>query len=246
MERGINRTATAITAISECNRQYIVAKGANPEKVFTVFNWFDADLIRPGDRMNSFRAAHGLGDDFIALFAGTMGWSQGVGVAVEAAKLLAGEPGLSFLFVGDGVERAGLERQAAGLSNVRFLPMQPRDVYPQVLTAADVVLVTLRPGVVTPTPSRNSTIYDTGRPVVANVPLGGDVQRVIAEAGAGVVTPAGDAKALADAVLALKRDPQRTTRWGIRGRQYAERHLSRTVCVRRNEEIFQHVVNAGT
>ena len=139
----------------------------------TVFNWADTDEIRPGERINSFRREAGLSDEFVVLFAGTMGLSQGLSVVVETARLLANEPGLVFLLVGDGIEREPLERQAAGLPNVRFLPMQQKERYPEVLAAADGCLVTLRPEVSTPTvPSKIATIMSAGRPILASIPAG--------------------------------------------------------------------------
>jgi glycosyltransferase involved in cell wall biosynthesis len=240
LERGVYRTATAVTVMSDGNRDYVIGKGGNPETVFTVPNWVDTDLIRPGERMNEFRAANDLGSAFVVLFAGTMGWSQGLGTVVEAARQLAAEPDLLFLMVGDGVELEGLKRQAAGLPNVRFLPMQPKEVYPQVLAAADACLVTLRPEVATPVvPSKISTIMAAGRPILASLPLRGDAPRLITDAQGGLVAPAGDAVALASAVLRLMQRKELAKQMGRNGRSYCEKHLCRTVSVKRYVEIFQ-------
>ena len=59
----------------------------------------DTDLIRPAERMNEFRREHGIGQKYVILFAGTMGWSQGLEVVIDAARLLAAEPDLLFLLV---------------------------------------------------------------------------------------------------------------------------------------------------
>jgi ribosomal protein S18 acetylase RimI-like enzyme len=213
--------------------------------VFVVPDWADTDLIRPGERMNEFRAANGLENQFVVLFAGIMGWSQGLSTVVEAARILVDEPGLVFLLVGDGVERDGLERQAAGLANVRFLPMQSKDVYPQVLEACDVGLVTLRPEVATPVvPSKICTIMAAERPVIASLPLSGDAPRLIIDAQCGLVVPAGDAQALASAVLELKRNQPAAQEMGRHGRLYAEKHLSRSVCIQQMQEVLRFAVNA--
>lgn len=242
LERRLYRKADAITVMSDGNGDYVVSKGANRDKVSTVPNWVDTDLIQPEEMMNSFRAEHQLGDQFVVLFAGTMGWSQGLGVVVDAARLLAAEPNLLFLFVGEGMELAEMQRRSADLSNVRFLPIQPKAVYPKVLAAANAALVTLRPEVATPTvPSKISTIMAAGRPILASIPLDGDAPRLIEKAEAGIIVPAGDARALADAVLALKNDPRRARRMGERGRAYAEQRLAREVCVTYNEAVFRQL-----
>jgi glycosyltransferase involved in cell wall biosynthesis len=241
MERFVYRTADAITVMSDGNREYLIGKGTRPDKVHTVFNWVDTASIRPGDRMNPFRASHGMHDEFVVLFAGTMGLAQGLSTVVDAARLLVNEPDLLFLLVGDGVDRGPLERRAAGAANVRFLPMQPKETYPQVLASADACLATLKPEVATPTvPSKIATIMAAGRPLLASLPPG-DAPRLIRDARAGIVVPAGDAEALANAVLTLKRDREAAKTMGIRGRSYAEKHLSRLACIRRLVEILTRV-----
>jgi glycosyltransferase involved in cell wall biosynthesis len=241
MERYIYRTAAAITVMSEGNRRHILARGGDARKVHVVANWVDTHLIRPGERLNDFRRAHGLGDEFIVLFAGTMGFFQGLDTVIDAARLLADRPGILFLMVGSGAERERLQQRAAGLANVRFLPMQPKEVYPQVLAASDTCLVTLHPQTTTPViPSKIGTIMAAGRPVLGSLPPG-DAPRLVADARCGIVVPAGNSQALASAILTLRCDPEATRRMGKNGRKYAEDHLSRCVCIDQIEHIFQQV-----
>ena len=172
-----------------------------------------------------------------------MGWSQGLETVVECARELARQPEILFLLVGDGVERPRLERQAAGLSNVRFVPMQPKEMYPHVLGAADACLVTLRAEVSTPTvPSKMATIMAAGRPVLASLPTA-DASKLVNEARAGLVVPPGDARALAGAVLQLLQDPDGAQKMGRSGRVYAEEHLSREACVGQLEDLFRLVTH---
>lgn len=239
MEQFAYRKAGAVTVHSTGNRKHIISKGGNPARVHVVPNWVDTAFIRPGERLNAFRQAAGLNGEFVVLFAGTMGWSQGLGVAVEAARQLAREPGLVFLLVGDGADRANSEAMASGLPNVRFLPMQPKERYPSVLAAADACLVTLRPEVATPVvPSKLLTIMAAGRPVLASMPLAGDAPRIIEESGAGIACEAGDARSLADAVLYLKKNHDAAAGMAMNGRRFAEEHFSREACVREFERVF--------
>jgi glycosyltransferase involved in cell wall biosynthesis/ribosomal protein S18 acetylase RimI-like enzyme len=240
IERGIYKKSNLITVMSEGNRNFVIERGGSPDRTIVAPNWVDVDLIQPGERMNDFRRIHGLGNKFVALFAGTMGWSQGIGTVVEAARCLVHQTDVVFLIVGDGVEKKRLMKQAEGLPNVRFLPMQTKAVYPQVLAASNVSLVTLRPEVATPTfPSKICTIMAAGRPIVASIPPIEDAPRLITETDCGLVVPAADPKALADAVLTLKNDEERVRQMGLNGRMYVEKYLARSICVRQNEELFQ-------
>jgi len=239
MERLVYRTANAIIVMSDGNLDHVVARGARHDKVRAVPNWVDTDLIGPEERMNEFRREHRIGQEFVVLFAGTMGWAQGLEVVIEAARLLVAEPDLLFLLVGSGVERGKLERQAAGLPNVRFLPMQSKDNYPRVLAASNACLTTLRPEVATPAvPSKIATIMAAGRPLLACLPPG-DAPRLIEESESGLVVAAGAADALASAILHLKRQPLLAERLGLNGREYAVRSLSRAGCVGDIEEMMR-------
>lgn len=243
LERAAYRVAGAITVHSDGNKKYILAKGSAPSRVHSIPNWVDTDAIRPGERNNAFRRELGLPQsDFVVSFAGTMGWSQGLETVVDAARLLAGERNLAFLLVGDGTEREKLGKMSADLPQVRFVPMQAKDKYAQVLAASDACLVTLRREVLTPVvPSKLLTIMAAARPVLASMPLGGDAPKIVTEARAGIVCAAGDAPALADAVRLLKRDPKRAATFGQSGREYAIRLFSRPACVRRFEQVMRGI-----
>ena len=120
LERSVYRSATAITVMSDGNGDYVVAKGADRSSVHTVPNWVDTDAIRPGQRLNDFRRQHGIGGQFLVVFAGAMGWSQGMEVVIDAARQLADQQDLLFLLVGHGVERPAW--QAARRGSERPLP----------------------------------------------------------------------------------------------------------------------------
>ena len=147
--------------------------------------------------------------------------------------------------MGSGVKREELEHQAVGLPNLRFLPMQSKDVYPHVLAASDACLVTLPPEVATPAvPSKIATIMAAGRPILACLPPG-DASRLIEESEGGLVVAAGAADALASAILDLKRQPLLAARLGLNGREFAVRNLSRASCVGDIEETMRALVKTN-
>ena len=130
---------------------------------------------------------------------------------------------IAFLIVGDGVEKAKLEKMARDnhLDNVLFLPMQPKDKYPEVLAASDVCLATLRQEVRTPVvPSKILSIMAAGRPVLASLPLDGDAPRLIAEAQCGISIAPGDPQAMAQAILQFYRDREQGEAMGVNGQGF--------------------------
>lgn len=241
MERQVHRTVTAVTVHSPGNRRHVIERGGREERVHVVYNWVDADRIRPRERNNGFARQHGLDGRFVVSYAGTMGWAQDMGSVVDAASRLRDEKEILFLLVGDGVQK---ERELArsrdlGLENIVWLPMQPWAVYPDVLAASDASLINLHPELHTPVvPSKLLSIMASARPVIASLPQESDARRILAEAGAGLCVPAGDAEALAAAIRQLHARPSLAQEMGQRGRAYVETHFSRQACIDQLETVL--------
>ncbi len=241
MERQVHRTVTAVTVHSPGNRRHVIERGGREERVHVVYNWVDADRIRPRERNNGFARQHGLDGRFVVSYAGTMGWAQDMGSVVDAASRLRDEKEILFLLVGDGVQK---ERELArsrdlGLENIVWLPMQPWAVYPDVLAASDASLINLHPELHTPVvPSKLLSIMAAARPVIASLPLESDARRILAEAESGLCVPAGDAEALAAAIRQLHARPSLAQEMGQRGRAYVETHFSRQACIDQLETVL--------
>lgn len=247
LETFLYRQASHVTVHSAGNAAHVRARDVPDQRVSVVANWVDTRHIRPGERLNAFRAHHGLGDRFVASFAGVLGYSQDLDVVLEAAERVRDEARILFLVVGDGVEKPRLEQKARqlGLSNVRFLPMLPRHEYPALLAASDVGLATLRREVRTPVvPSKIPSIMAAGRPVAAALDLAGDAPRLIAAAGAGYAVPPGDAAALAGVVRRLSAEPALAAALGANGRRYVEKTLSLEAAAAQYESLFGTLIES--
>ncbi len=245
MERRMYQYANLITVHSSGNRDHVIKKGVGREKIEVIPNWVDTDFIRPGERMNGFRERYGLGEKFVVSFAGVLGYSQDGDVILGAAKLLQYKRDILFIIVGDGVEKERLIVKANlyGLSNVLFVPMQPREVYPSVLQASDISLATLYTKVKTPVvPSKILSIMASGRPVIACMNLDGDAPKLIEEAGCGFCLPPEDPEELAHHILRLYRDEPLREEMGRRGRIYAEERLSLRVAIDQYLELMKKVI----
>lgn len=190
----------------------------------------------------------GLKAGFPVVFAGNIGAAQGVEVILEAASLLRDTPDIHFVVVGDGVRRDWLRQEvsARGLTNVSLPGGYPVAAMPGLLQQAAVLLVTLldHPAFRATVPSKVQTYMAIGRPIVAG--LNGEGARLVKEADAGLATPAGDAAALAEAILQLYRmAPAERERLGVNGRRYFETHFDRSRLVDRLLGHFRSVSDPG-
>src|SRR5262249_16268620 len=193
-------------------------------------NWANVEAIRPVERENSFREAHGLNGHFVVMFAGNLGFIAMLDQVLEAARLLEDEPHIQFLIVGEGNAKPGLVSRAdeLRLKNVRFLPTQPKDVLPEMLGAADLSLVTLNRHLgQLNVPSKIYSIMASARPVLASVPEDSEVARLVEVADCGLGVPPEDPHSLAQAIRSLSRQPEKLQLYGANGRRYVEEHLDR-------------------
>lgn len=226
VNRFLVRHARRIVALGDTMAARLVdGKGADRGKIAVIHNWADTTAIVPSDKDNSFSRAHGLHEKFVVLHAGNIGLSQNLGVVIDAAARLVDHPEIQFVFIGDGNRRAALEDTVAsrGLSNVRFIPYQPREMLRWTYATSDVCLVSLLPGLAGYiVPSKVYPVLAAGRPYIAAVESDTEVASLTRRQECGVIVTPGDPVAMADAVLALAADPSGRQRMGARARAAAE------------------------
>lgn len=225
------RHATRVSTITEAMRARIIAKGVPAERVWLCPNWADIAGIRPGPRDNAFRRSLGMGaGELLVLYAGNMGEKQGLETVLEAAAACRSDGRIQFVMVGDGAAKPRLERQAEalGLTNLRFLPLQPLEKLNDMLAAGDIHLVVQkREAADLVMPSKLTNILAAGRACVATAEAGTALHEVVAGHDTGLVVPPGHAEALAQAIRVLADDVARRERCGLHARAYAEQYLDK-------------------
>jgi glycosyltransferase involved in cell wall biosynthesis len=170
----------------------------------------------------------GLGEGFSVMFAGNIGAAQAVGVIVEAASLLREYADINFVVLGDGSSREWMLTEVVkrGLTNLHLPGRFPVETMPGFMQKASVLLVTLadQPIFAATVPSKVQAYMAAGRPIIAS--LNGEGARLIVEAGAGLASPAEDAKALVDAILRIYGlSPDERKVLGDNGRRYYQEHF---------------------
>jgi colanic acid biosynthesis glycosyl transferase WcaI len=243
IERYAYRQADALTVICEGFRDHCVARGAAPQRVEVIPNWLDLDEVRPLSRPSRLRAENAIADDeFIVLFAGTIGLVSGAEVLVDAAYRLREERRIRFVFVGDGPLVPELRERVTqlDLDNVVFMPFQPREQLMEVQGLADVSVVTLKPKHGrTSVPSKVLGYMAAARPVLASVDADSETARLVESAGCGRVVPAQDPDALAEAIEQMAQNRVAASIMGRHGREHLERHYSKPEALNRYVRIFR-------
>jgi colanic acid biosynthesis glycosyl transferase WcaI len=226
LERVSYQRSDAVVVLSEDLRTNVLAKitPKHQHKVHVIPNFVDSDRITPRDRMTSYRDELRIGTEPVVMYAGNVGYSQSLTMMLHAAREL---PEVTFVINGDGAARTDLEREAVGLSNIRFSGYQPAERVPEVLATADVHVVPLRTGLgAVSVPSKTYSILAAGRPVVAAIDAGTEVTRILEQSGAGVSVAPDDPVAFTEALRAMVNSGSAATEAGARGRLWVESHVS--------------------
>jgi glycosyltransferase involved in cell wall biosynthesis len=214
-ERAGARWADAIVCVSESERQLGETAGIDA-RWYVIPNGIDLarfHQVSDGERKRM-RERLRVDAGPLAMCIGRLTQQKGQDVLIEAWPLVRARiPDATLVFVGDGPQRADLERRAG--PGAMFVGRR-RDV-PELLAAADVVVQ----------PSRWEGMAFTmleamarGRSVVATDAPGA---REALGADAGAIVPVGAVQPLADAVSERLLDPDLTAREGRNGRRRAER-----------------------
>lgn len=227
IEAWVARQARSIGIVAEGFRHRLEEMGVAPDRLHRIRNWTHIQAVTATS--SETRAALNLPTDArICLHAGNMGLKQGLENVIACARLAQGSsPELLFVLMGDGNQRAMLVELAAGLPNVRFLDPQDDAMFPNVLASADVLLVNQRPSVTDMSlPSKLTSYFAAGRPVVAAVAPESEAAREIAVSGGGIVTAPGQPRELLTAILSITDDPVRANALGHQGQVYAREALA--------------------
>lgn len=246
MVRFIYRHCDLVLVQSRAFTPHVQAQGVPAEKIRYYPNTAE-ELYRPIAVEERAPERETLPRGFRVVFAGNIGAAQDFETVIAAAEKLKAERDIQWVIIGEGRRYAWVAQEIArrGLrGTVRLLGRYPVESMPRFFALADALLVTLRnePIFSLTIPTKIQSYLACGRPIVAA--LDGEGARVINESGAGIAVSAGNAAALAGAVLRLHSlpAPERDS-MGRRGRAYFEREFERSMLVSRLEQWFHEVAS---
>jgi glycosyltransferase involved in cell wall biosynthesis len=236
----IARFSDALIAVSErTRREMIETEGIRPDDVIFIPNGIPD--LPPGDGARA-RAGLELGaDDLVVGTVALLRPEKALEVLVRATALLAPAwPNLRLVIVGDGAERARLERLVAelGVSEIVRMPGYRADV-PDLLAAMDLAVCCsdYEGG-----PLSVLEYMDAGLPVVAT--RVGGLPGLIEDGESGVLVEPRDPQGLADAISSLLADPDRRRELGDRAREERRKRFGIDGWVARIEQLYATLLPA--
>jgi glycosyltransferase involved in cell wall biosynthesis len=240
------RNCDRIVVVTPAFRDYLVKHWrVAEEKIQVVENGVDASLFakREGDR--ALKRALGLEEKFVVSYIGTIGNAHGLDTLVDAATLLRDSAtNIRFLLVGEGAEKeriASLVR-TRGLTNVKVMDEQPREMIPSYVSISDVCLVLLKKSELFKTvlPTKMLEFMSCARPVILGVD--GHARSVLERAQAGIFIQPENPVELAQAAMRLAGDAELRGWLGRNGRQHVLQYFSRRQTAKVYLDVLRDVV----
>ncbi|MFQ5458383.1 MAG: glycosyltransferase family 4 protein, partial [Myxococcota bacterium] len=238
------RARTIVTATGSLART-LGEQGIPEGKVFTIPNGANTERFAPAPRDPEIRARYSIPEDaFLLCYVGLLGRLHGAGVIVEAAERLRDTPGVHFLIIGEGADRASMEARAkrVGLANVTFGRSIPAADVPRVLNACDAGVATLKAVPL----SRGALPVKVFEMMACALPVAfagwGECADILKAERAGIVVPCEDAGALADAVRALASDAPAAVEMGKKGRAFVEARYDRRKLADAYADILEKII----
>jgi colanic acid biosynthesis glycosyl transferase WcaI len=186
--------------------------------------WADTAAVFPVPKAQNVFASQNTSTGHVsALCSGNMGESHDIDTILRAAALMESEDQVEFLLVGGALEFLGSPAELRSLRNLRILPWQPEQNVPSMWAAAEIALITLRPGFERCSfPSRTAFALSAGCAIIGITHPNGDLARLIDQTGCGIVVEPGNAGKLADCLRLLSNNPKLLRRYRNAARAAAE------------------------
>lgn len=215
-------------------------------KIEVIPNWVNDREILPIARAdNEFRTSIARNGEFVVGYSGNLGRAHEFETMLNAARLLAHDEDVLFVFIGGGHYLKALKNRVEtdGLENrFRFLPTQPLKELKFSLSAPDVHWISLRPELdELILPSKIYGILAAGRPTIAIMARNCEISCLLERHCCGIVIDPGDSVSLAREILRLKNDPDMCTAMGQRARELLEREFTRQKAIDRWAELLRGV-----
>jgi glycosyltransferase involved in cell wall biosynthesis len=252
-EARVLRSASGVSVIHDRFQSVLNSVGVDNDAMTVIRNWTHLDGSDNPSAVDSadVRRQYGWGaDELIVVHAGNMGAKQGLENVIATARLAAAElpaKTVRFVLLGDGNQRPRLYEEGAGVGSLEFVKPLPDKEFRAMLHAADVLLLNEKPGVGDmAVPSKLTTYFMTGKPVVAATEQSSAAAAEVRAAGAGVVVAPGDPRALLDVVLRIGRDSSGAARFGEAGKRFSRSILDSGSAIGRYDEWARGLAAASS
>jgi L-malate glycosyltransferase len=241
LRRAQNSSSAVLTNARMIREGLVGEEGLAADKVRVIYNGVDLDRFRSSPTLRA-RLFPGMERAKLIVLVGNMHTDvKGHPTLIAAAPdVISGFPQARFVLVGDGEKRKDFEAaaQATGV-RANFIFLGRRNDVAEILGACDVAVL---PSSAEGMPNAVLEYMAAGLPVVASA-VGGNLE-VVADGATGLLVPAGDARALGQALSRLLSDDVLALRLARKGRELVEQKFSFSHLTSEVGALYQELLQA--
>lgn len=203
-------------------------------------NWINEKEIYPlpedNARVLKFKRKYGLENKFVIMYSGNIGLYYDLLNILKTIEKFKETEDVIFAFIGEGsvLEELRTYKEVHQLSNVVFIPYQPKSELIYSLNAGDVHFVVNAKGIKgVSVPSKLYGVMAVGKPVLGIMEEGAEARLIVEEAKCGMSVKPGDYSAIEDLIRKYigLRDSRELKNMGEKGRKFLTEHLTKEVSI---------------
>ena len=198
-------------------------------KLEVLYNW--VDLKKTCIQKTNFRDTLNLNEKIVFFYGGNIGVAQDMDNIIRLAYNLRYEKKAHFLIVGEGSESTRLKKMilSLGLENVNIFGSVGQDTYLAMLSEFDIGLISLNKSFKTPNfPGKMLGYMYFSKPILASINMGNDLQTLLEEYNAGLVSINGDDDQFVENSIKLISDQEFRINMGKNGKKVLNNFFSVT------------------
>jgi colanic acid biosynthesis glycosyl transferase WcaI len=229
IEHQTYQKADYITVLSHGGIEYITKRGGNPDKIAHIYNGVILSDVDTLFTKQDFKEREKISDKYLISYAGILSPFQGLDVILDVAKVILEYKDIIFYIVGDGMIKSHLNNRVKTeeITNVRLLPLQPRNEYYNLVNSSDLCLICLDERMKAPCiPGKTINLLAAKKPIIAITENTSETARIIQESGCGEVVEPNDIVQLQRVILNLYSNREIGTVFGQKGRSFFESNMT--------------------
>jgi len=203
------------------------------KKVYWLPNGVDLDYYNAENTSTNWRKKNNFHDnDFIVLYAGILGYAQGLEVIITASLKTKAFTNIKFVIVGSGPEKEKLMKLKKSLNadNVLFFDAVTKAQMPEIIAASDAAVIPLKKldlfkGAI---PSKLFEMLAMKKPILLG--LEGEAKELFIDKGnCGLAFSPEDANDLANQIIYLYNHKNEMNILGVNGYEYVKKYFNRDI-----------------
>lgn len=237
----IYRNTDRILTCSQSFVPRIAARGISKDKI-EYWPQYAEEFYKPMATEGDLIPQDGV---FNLIFAGSVGYAQGLSILVKAARVLCDDGiRIRFNIIGDGRYLATLQeliKKSRVDDYFNFIPRRPANEISSYLAFADVLLITLSKNDVfsITLPAKVQSCFACGKPII--VSADGEAQKAVNEAGAGLCSDAEDVDGFVKNIKTIASlSQEQRNEMGKKALEYATAHFDKKRQMDRLDVIFSN------